>query len=142
LIVIDASALLELLLLTPTGLDVAARVFGTEAPLHAPELVDLEVAQVLRRYRRDGELSTERASQALEDLADLHLDRHSHLPLLARVWELRDNMTAYDAAYVALAELLEAPLLTCDARLSRAPHGAKVEVVGRGTRRRLPFERS
>ena len=133
MIVIDASALLELLLLTPTGLDVAARVFATKATLHAPELLDLEVAQVLRRYQRDGELSAERAAQALEDLADLRLDRHRHLPLLVRVWELRDNLTAYDAAYVALAELLDAPLLTCDARLSRAPHHAKVELVGRGS---------
>lgn len=133
MIVVDASALLELLLLTPTGLDVAARVFATDTTLHAPELLDLEVAQVLRRYQRDGELSAERAAQALDDLADLRIDRHPHLPLLARVWELRDNLTAYDAAYVALAELLDAPLLTCDARLGRAPHHAQVEVVGPGS---------
>jgi predicted nucleic acid-binding protein len=132
LIVVDASALLELLLLTPTGLDVAARVFAAKETLHAPELLDLEVAQVLRRYERDGELAPERAGQALEDLVDLRIDRHPHLPLLARVWDLRDNnLTAYDAAYVALAELLDSPLLTCDARLSRAPHLAKVEVVRR-----------
>lgn len=130
MIVLDASALLELLLATPIGLDVGARVFAAEETLHAPELLDLEVAQVLRRYERSGELTAERAAQAIEDLADLQVQRYPHLPLLARAWQLRANLTAYDAAYVTLAELLEAPLLTCDGRIARAPHGARVEVIG------------
>ncbi len=130
MIVIDASAVLELLLLTPAGFQAAARVFGPDETLHAPELLDLEVTQVLRRYERSGELSPERAEQALEDLADLRIERYPHAPLLPRVWELRANLTAYDAAYVALAEVIPAPVLTCDARLARAPHRAEVEVLG------------
>jgi predicted nucleic acid-binding protein len=89
----------------------------------------VEVAQVLRRYARSGELSPERGKEALADLADLPLHRYSHEPLLPRVWELRDNLTAYDAVYLALAEALLAPLVTCDSKLAAAPiHTADVEV--------------
>jgi len=128
-IVIDASAMLELLLLTPAGSVVADRVFQPMVTLHAPELIDVEVAQVLRRYERSGDLDAARANEALEDLADLAIERYSHRGLLPRIWELRANLTAYDAAYVALAEILDAPLLTRDARMARAPHGARVELV-------------
>ena len=98
-----------------------ARLFGQDETLHAPHLLDVEVAQVLRRYYLHRELSSRRAEQALDDLAALKLERYPHEPLLPRIWQLRENITAYDAAYVALAEALNAPLLTCDARLADAP---------------------
>jgi predicted nucleic acid-binding protein len=91
--------------------------------------LDIEVVQIVRRYQRLGELSAEHGERAIDDLLDLPVDRYPHRPLLPRVWELRANLTAYDAAYVALAEALEAPLLTRDARLARAAHRARVEVV-------------
>ena len=130
MIVIDASAVLELLLGSRAGLRVMERTFGRHETLHAPDLLDLEVVQVLRRYVRESELSVGRAEQALEDLADLPLERYPHEPFIERIWELRDNLTAYDAVYVALAELLVAPLLTLDARLVRSRgHRATVEQV-------------
>ena len=86
----------------------------------APELVDLEVASVLRRQDRAGLLDTRRANLALTDLTALPMHRASHVPLLARCWELRHNLTTYDAAYVALAEALDATLLTGDRRLAGA----------------------
>jgi predicted nucleic acid-binding protein len=128
-IVLDASALVELLLVSKRGRRIGERIFGTGETLHAPELIDVEVAQVLRRFARDATLSVARAEEALADLGQLRLERYPHLPLLGRAWELRENLTAYDAVYVALAELLEAPLLTCDAALARAPHRAQVELV-------------
>ena len=88
--------------------------------LSAPELVDLEVASVLRRQVRGGRVDDRRAILALADLAALPLRRAPHRPLLARCWELRDNLSIYDAAYVALAEALEVILLTADQRLARA----------------------
>ena len=129
MIVLDASAAIELLLLSSTGLRVSDRVFRGGETVHAPELLDLEVLQVLRRRERDGDLTSRRALEALEDLADMGIERYPHGLLMARVWELRANLTAYDAVYVALAEVLEVPLVTCDARLQRAPHDAKVEVL-------------
>jgi predicted nucleic acid-binding protein len=89
--------------------------------LTAPELVDLEIASVWRRQIRDGAMDARRAALALADLATLPLRRAPHQPLLARCWELRDNLTIYDASYVALAEVLEVILLTGDGRLARAP---------------------
>lgn len=89
--------------------------------LVAPELIDLEVASVWRRQRAAGMLDARRAELALADLADLPIQRASHQPLLPRCWELRDNLTIYDAAYVALAEALGTPLLTADARSAHAP---------------------
>lgn len=98
--------------------------------LAAPELIDLEVASVWRRAARAGRLEGRRARQALADLADLPLERASHLPLLSRIWELRDNHTPYDAAYVALAEALGASLLTADRRVARAPGaGCKIDLL-------------
>lgn len=130
MIVIDASAALELLLGSRAGFLVIERTLGRHETLHAAHLLDLEVVQVLRRYVRESELSVGRAEQALEDLADLPLDRYPHEPFIGRIWELRDNLTAYDAVYVALAELLGAPLLTLDARLVRSQgHRATVEQV-------------
>ncbi|HEY2920660.1 MAG TPA: type II toxin-antitoxin system VapC family toxin [Candidatus Binatia bacterium] len=130
MIVVDASALLEMLLNTPASSRVTERLFGRNDTLHAPHVLDLEVAQVLRRYTISGEMDAERSEQALEDLADLPLNRYPHDVFLFRIWALRRNLTAYDAAYIALAEALEAPLVTRDSALARAPgHRARVEVI-------------
>jgi predicted nucleic acid-binding protein len=131
LIVLDASAVLELLLATKAGRKVAERIGSPRLSLHVPHLLDLEVLQALRRYVTTGSLSSERARLALDNLGDLGLVRHEHDVLLLRIWSLRENLTAYDAAYVALAEGLKAPLLTLDKRLASAPgHRARIELVG------------
>ena len=127
---LDASAVLELLLVTDKGERVAARIAPPQETLHAPHLVDLEVAQVLRRWVTRGQLDEARASQALGDLRDLDLNHYPHDVLLGRIWALRHNATAYDAAYLALAEALAAPFLTSDARLGEVPDTpARVEVL-------------
>jgi predicted nucleic acid-binding protein len=129
-IVVDASALLEFLLQTPLGTRVEARLLRDEDEFHSPHLVDVEVTQGLRRLVRAGELSPNRAADAIADLADLDLYRHSHFDLLARAWKLRENITAYDAMYVALAEALDAPIVTCDTPLAKAPgHRARIEAI-------------
>jgi predicted nucleic acid-binding protein len=129
-IVLDASALVELLLGTPAGRAIAARISDPVIGLHVPHLADVEVAQALRRYARDGALDAADASAALEDLRSLDLQRHAHEPLLDRVWALRHNLGAYDAVYVALAEGLNTVLLTCDGHLAHAPGMARrVELV-------------
>jgi len=131
-IVLDASAAIEFLLGTSLGSSVAARLARDAEDLHAPHLLDVEVTQALRRLQAAGEIDEERARGALEDFADLPLTRHGHRELLLRVWQLRRNATAYDGTYIALAEALEAPLLTSDGRLARVPgHAARVEVVRR-----------
>ena len=129
--VLDASALVELLVGTEAGRSIADRIADPALALHVPHLVDVEVAQALRRYVRERALDAESAYAALEDLRSLDLERHSHEPLLERVWALRDNLTAYDAVYVALAEALDCTLLTCDGRLARAPGlSRRVTLVG------------
>ncbi len=129
MIVVDASAMLEVLLGTATGARIEDRLLSRGESLHAPHLLDVEVAQVLRRYAAAGELTPERGLEALTDLVDFPVHRYAHDLLLPRIWELRRNVTAYDAAYLALAEALTAPLVTCDARLASAPrHAAIVEV--------------
>ncbi|OFZ90166.1 MAG: twitching motility protein PilT [Betaproteobacteria bacterium RBG_16_64_18] len=130
MIVLDASVVLEVLLRMPAGVAVEERLFEPEESLHVPHLVDVEVAQVLRRYALAGEVEAGRCRAALDDLAGLPLTRYPHDFLMSRVWDLRGNLSAYDAVYVALAEALDAPLLTRDRRLANAPgHGARVEVV-------------
>ena len=130
MIVVDASALLELLLQTALGSRVEARLFRDGDEFHAPDLADVELTQGLRRLVRAGEVSPARAAEALADLADLDLHRHPHLDLLTRAWKLRENVTAYDAMYVALAEALEASLVTCDRALaSTAGHRATIEAI-------------
>ena len=121
MIVVDASALLELLLQTTLGTRVEARLLRDDEEFHAPHLIDVEVTQALRRLVRSGDVSAHRAAEALEDLADLDLHRHAHLDLLPRAWTLRENVTAYDAMYVALAEALGATVVTCDSPLANAP---------------------
>jgi predicted nucleic acid-binding protein len=129
-IVLDASAAIEWLFQSPIGVKIDRRIFSVSESLHAPHLLDVEVVQVLRRYVRDKTITAQRGQEALEDLRDLPLNRYPHDFLTPRVWELRATLTAYDAAYVALAELLNAPLLTCDGRIASAPgHYANVEVV-------------
>ncbi|MBW3611725.1 MAG: type II toxin-antitoxin system VapC family toxin [Actinobacteria bacterium] len=130
MIVLDASAAVELVLRLPLGGKVAQRLADPDEAVHAPHLLGVEVAQVVRRYVHRGELGAQRAVEALGDFADLDVVRHPHEPLLLRMWHLRDNLTAYDATYVALAEALDAPLLTLDAGLANAPgHDARVELV-------------
>jgi predicted nucleic acid-binding protein len=128
-IVLDASAAVDWLLQTPAGLRIERRIYSRNESLHAPELLDLEVAQVLRRLVREGAVSAHRAGQTIQDLLDLRLTRYPHFVLLPRIWQLRHNLSAYDAAYVALAEKLGATLLSRDARLSSSPgHAALLEL--------------
>lgn len=130
MIVPDASVLLEVLLRTPAALAIEERLFAPREPLHAPHLVDLEIAQVLRRYVQRGELAPERGRLSLDLLAQFPIRRHGHEVLIPRIWQLRENITAYDAAYVALAEGLRATLLTRDTRLaSSSGHTAKIELI-------------
>ena len=131
MIVVDASVVVEFLLQTDTGRRAQDRLFGGRATLHAPHLIDVEIAQVLRRLQAAGQFDAGRGREALRDLADMPINRYPHTLLLGRIWELRDNLTACDAAYVALAEVLPATLLTCDRRLAKAPrHRARVEILG------------
>jgi predicted nucleic acid-binding protein len=128
--VVDASAVLEVLLKTPLGVRIAPRILRPDATLHAPHVLDIEIMHVLRRLTQSGAVALLSAQQALEDVLDLQLIRYPHDALLYRIWELRQSVTAYEASYVALAEFLDMPLLTCDARLSRAHgHKAKVEFL-------------
>ncbi|MEI6257828.1 MAG: type II toxin-antitoxin system VapC family toxin [Planctomycetota bacterium] len=121
MIVLDASAVLELLLRAASHDRLVDRVFRSGEVLAAPHLLDLEVAQVLRRFVAAGELSEQRARAALNDYADIRIARYPHDGMLKRIWELRHNCTAYDAAYIALAESLGCPLITFDRPLAAVP---------------------
>lgn len=130
MIVIDASAALEILLQTPAAPSIEMRILNPGETLHAPHLIDVEVAQVLRRYAISKTIDAQRCRMALDDWLQFPVIRYAHDHLLPRAWALRANMTAYDAVYVALAEALGAPLLTHDSRLAGAPaHGATIELV-------------
>ena len=127
---LDASAILEVLLSTPAAPSVYGRLSGTGETLHAPHVLDLEVLQVLRRYCSNGEITLERAEQAVVDFLDFPITRYAHDAFAFRIWELRQNVTVYDGAYVALAEALSAPLITRDRKLaSSSGHRAVIEVV-------------
>jgi predicted nucleic acid-binding protein len=129
-IVVDASAMTEFLLQTALGSRVETRLFRDADDFHVPHLLDVEVVQALRRLVRAGDVLPARAEEALEDLIGLDIHRHSHVDLLGRAWDLRDNLTAYDAMYVALAEAMDAPLVTCDGPLGATPgHAVRIEVV-------------
>jgi predicted nucleic acid-binding protein len=129
MIVLDASAAVDWLLQTPAGLRIENRIYSRDETLHTPNLLDLEVVQVLRRLVRQGMVSGHRAEEAVRDLRDLRITRYVHFVFLPRIWQLRHNFSAYDAAYIVLAEKLGAALLTRDGRLaSGAGHAASVEV--------------
>jgi predicted nucleic acid-binding protein len=129
-IVVDASAVLEFLLQTALGTRIEARLYRDHDEFNAPHLLDVEVCQALRRLVRLGDVSVNRAQEALSDLVDLDIRRHAHIQFLDRAWDLRNNLTAYDAMYVALAEALDAPLVTCDAPLGAAlGHQSQIEVI-------------
>ena len=121
MIVLDASAALELLLNTPLAEQVATHAFAEGASLHAPHLIDVEIAQVLRRLVRKRQIDSERALEAFKDLRDLGIVRYPHDMFLEDIWSFRDNATAYDAAYVALSLALDATLVTGDAALATVP---------------------
>ena len=130
MIVLDASAAIEWLIRSSAGIRVDRRLFSSAVSLHVPHLLDVETAQVLRRYVREKIMTASRGEEALQDLLDLPLNRYPHDILMPRVWELRTVLTAYDAVYVALAELLHAPLITCDRKIRLASgHRATVEVI-------------
>jgi len=123
MLVVDASAITELLLGRPAGRTVEEQLRDHDFDLHAPHLLDVEVLSALRRVVAAGDASAERAGYAVTDLLDLPLERYPHDGLAPRIWALRANFSAYDATYVALAEAITdggAPLLTADARLARA----------------------
>jgi len=131
MIVLDASAAVVLFLNHPpeVATKLQQRIDQPGESLHVPHLLDLEVAQVLRRSLFRGEIGADRAAVVVRYLTELPATRYPHWLLLGRIWELRANLTAYDAAYVALGEALGANLLTCDRALAAAPgHRARVEV--------------
>jgi predicted nucleic acid-binding protein len=132
LIVIDASAEVAVLLnVGPEVEGIRNRIARPGETLHVPHLFDVEVLCALRGLSLRGTVSPERSRLALSRLSDTRFTRYPHTTLMGRIWELRENLTAYDAAYVALAEALDAPLITIDARLAQAPGiRAAVEVYG------------
>lgn len=130
MIVVDASALVDLLLPTKDKNAIEERLFESGESLAAPYLIDVETVHALRRYARFGDIDNRDGRKAIDDLADLPIQRYPHELLLPRVWELQHNLTAYDAVYVALAEALDVPLVTRDRRLARASgHDAEIEVL-------------
>jgi predicted nucleic acid-binding protein len=129
MIVLDASAALDWLLQTSAGQSIEKRIYSRNETLHAPHLLDLEVTQVLRRLALQGAVPVRRADEAVRDLLDLRITRYPHLVLLPRIWQLRRNLSAYDAAYIVLAEKLGAALVTRDSRLASASgHAAAIEL--------------
>ena len=130
MIVLDSSAVITWLLGLPAAPAVEERIGRVGETLHAPELMPIEVAQVVRRYESTRQIATQRASQAIDDLAALSVAYYSHTALLPAIWGLRMNLTAYDAAYVALAVALDASLVTLDSRIANAPgNPARVELL-------------
>lgn len=130
MIVVDASVLVDVVLHIGAADAIESRLLPSDEMVHVPHLADLEVTQVVRRRTIGGLLTVSRGRMAIDDLASLPLFRHPHDFLLPRVWELRDNISAYDAVYIALAEYLAAPLLTRDRRLANAPgHAARINLI-------------
>ncbi len=128
--VLDASAAIEFLLNTARGRQVGARLVDAAEVVHAPHLIDIEIAHVLRRYVLDGTFDEGHAARTLRRWRQLDVERYPHEPFLDRVWGLRDNVTAYDAIYVALAETLGELLVTADRRLAGSPGlNVRVELV-------------
>jgi predicted nucleic acid-binding protein len=130
MIVADASVVVEVLLASGLGLVAHPRLMQERKTLHAPHLLDLEVTHTLRRLERVGVMNAAHALQALTDYQGIGVHRHDHGRFLPRIWELRHVLTAYDAAYVALAEALDCPLVTTDARLAQSQgHTARIELI-------------
>lgn len=125
MVVVDTSAVLTLLLEEPPVPALAARLSGVR--LHAPHLIDVEFLHALRRLAATARVDAARAAVIRADFRRLTIVKYPHGLLLDRMWELRDNLSAYDAAFVALAEALEAPLVTTDAGLAAAPGNAVIE---------------
>ena len=129
MIVLDASAVVDVLMHSGMRVALDQRLHGTRL-VHAPHVLDLEITSALRRHCALGSLTQARARQALEDFRNMRVLRHRHTPYLARIWEFRDNFTAYDACYLALAEALGATLLTRDKALASARlQRGNVEVI-------------
>jgi predicted nucleic acid-binding protein len=128
-VVMDASAVLSLLLQTAAAGKVAGRLREAEGNVHAPHLLDVEVAQILRHHAAAEPSQADRCRQVLRDLREMPIIRHPHSDFLDRCWELRNEMTTSDAAYVALAEFLDAPLLTLNDRLGTQGHNARIELL-------------
>jgi predicted nucleic acid-binding protein len=127
-IVADASAVVELLLGGRRGRAVEVHLSAVQGHIHAPALIDAEVTQALRKLVERRTIDEPRGRASVEMLQALPIERVSLQPLLPRMWALRGNLTAYDAAYVALAEGLDCPLLTFDQRVAGAP-GVEQRVV-------------
>lgn len=128
MLVVDTSAILAALIGMPEPTELISRL-ADDGDLHAPHLIDIEFLHALRRLSFSGELSQDRAADVRTDFRELTIVRYPHVHLADRVWELRHNVTAYDGAYIALAEILGVPLITCDAALAGAGvHSAEVEV--------------
>jgi predicted nucleic acid-binding protein len=128
MLVVDTSAVLNALAADDPSAELIERL-ASDQDLHAPHLIDVEFLHALRRLCLSGALSENRAADARTDFRDLAFIRYPHEPLADRIWELRHKLTAYDAAFIALAEALEAPLVTGDGKLAAAPgHGARVEL--------------
>ena len=130
MIVVDASAVLETLLQTDLAGRLMECMFEPSNSLHSPHLLDVEVTHAFRRMVQRKDITAVRAEQGLADFSQLHIERHSHQALIGRIWQLRESMTAYDGAYVALAEALGAPMLTCDSRIAHAHgHRARIDLI-------------
>lgn len=128
MLVVDTSAALAAVAAVPAVPGLAERL-GEDGDLHAPHLIDVEALHALRRLVASGDLAEDRADEVRGSFAELAIVRYPHQPLADRMWELCHNLTAYDAAFVALSEALGAPLVTCDARLGRSSgHAARVEL--------------
>lgn len=121
MIVVDASSVLAVLINGPAATRLRARMFAETESLHAPHLIDIEVMHVLRRWFLTGQMTLARAQEAIALFRLMPIERYSHEILLERIWQHRSNLTAYDAAYVALAETLESVVVTVDAKLAGAP---------------------
>ena len=138
MIVLDASAAIDFLLRDEANFDWLEQRLNRDGAVAAPHLVDTEVAHALRKHVSGGRLDEGRAAEALVDLDQFPLDRYPARPLLARIWELRHNLSGYDATYVALAEALDAPLITSERRLLGLPAAASVATIESRHGTRLP----